>query len=513
MGRATVVPEEVTMNINAAPTITFRLCRTVCTGLLVALCLGAAARAADDAEEPEPLPLELRPYDVRVYVAFDNDLTFTADFRERVLAHLRDRCDGYWGRMCNVTIVEYDRLLPATAATLQRLPVGMDSPETADCDKAFFLTVQRRGGGYEVAGKCWDATTRTTSDVLTAETYRRGELDDRLFGLLSDLFEPIAEVTDFDFETARLNVRAGELLPGDPSQAQLTPGRLLTPLYRFWSREGEIRRIQEIPWTYLVVEDVDRSFVTCDIVSGLRVPLTTRRRRLIEALATGVRPRTNDTRLKLVSQRFPDQPMYGVTVSILPDRPEPSAEGDTPEAEKPKPVTLMADRQGTVTIAGDGSGLPVMLGVHSGKAMLARVPVVPGLVEETTIELPDDSIRLKVEGELAVLESAIIDAVAKRAVLVARTRAATKKNDWDEVDELLARIDSLTGPGALKTQLTIIREQAVAAAAARRDVGTQRRVESLCSKTSELIDHYLGPDKLREFREEVEELRKALQVQ
>lgn len=510
-----MIHHERKFDMKQAPIISRRL---IAAALLVGLFSLPAFGATDEAEVEVEIPTTLQPYNVRVFVAIDDNVEFQLNFRKRILDELRDRCDGYWGRMCTVSVEEFPRLFPATATTLDRLAITHESPEVANCDKAFFLTLQADGGGYLVAGKCWDATTRETSDVISSQVFRRSDIADRLFGLLSDLFEPIVEIADFDEKQVTLQIRAGELLPPDPSQAPLKAGRLLTPFYRFITREGEVRKIQEIPWTYLVVSDVDRATANCSIVSGLRVPLTTRRRRLIEVLAQGVRPKFDSTRLKFVSQQFSDHPMFGVTVSIVPEKSETTSEESTEEStgeeqaqgDKPEPVTMMTDRAGTVTISGDGSDKPVMLAVHSGKSALAMVPLVPGLEAEAEIQLPDDSVRLNVEGQLAVLEAGVIDAVAKRAVLMARARSAIKANDWKSVDEFLERMDKISGPSRLQTELTIIRERGVSAAMARKDVSAKRRIERLCSKTSELIETYLSLDKINQFREETAELRKAL---
>ena len=203
--------------------------------------------------------------------------------------------------------------------------------------------------------------------------------------------------------------------------------------------------------------------------------------------------------------------MFGVTVSIVPEKSNQPPTGEqAAQDEKPEPVSLMTDRDGTVTITGDGSNMPIMLAVHSGKSALAKVPLLPGLEAETQVRLPDDTVRLNVEGQLAVLEAEVIDAVAKRAVLMARTRSAIRENDWKSVDEFLKRIDEISGPARLQTELTIIRERGVSAALARKDTSAQRRIERLCSQTSELIETYLSLEKVRQFREETAELRKAL---
>ncbi len=458
------------------------------------------------------IPLELNPYRVKVVVGFDEEVGFSRAFREETLALLRQRCRSYWSRMCETQVVENQKLFPATVATLERVEIGPESAEAQGWDKVFFLTVQSTGADFRVAAKVWDGTTREMSQVVKAVAYRREDIAGHLFGLLSELFEPIVEIEDFDFETVTLNVRAGEILPTDPDQAQLKPGELLKPFYRFLSREGEVQRIQEIPWTYFIVSESDRARAVCRLSSGLRIPLTTRRRRTVQALAVGIHPRYESTRLKLEAQRLIEQPLTGLTLSILTGE-EKKADKDEPEnKDEKKPIALMSDREGYVTIsATQEQEIPLMLVVQSGKSILAKMPFVPGLTPEATVQLPDDSTRLSVEGQLAVLEADFIDLVAKIAVLKARTKFYMKKNDWEKIDELLAQFDKLEGPDVLRTRLTVIRENGVKAAESRRNKSAARRIEKLCSVNRELIDRYLDPDKMKEFKKEVEETRKALQ--
>ncbi len=452
-------------------------------------------------EAAEPLPLELDPYRVSILVGFDHDAGFSSKSRQQILNQLRQRCRSYWGRMCETQIGQNPRLFPATTTTLERVELTPDAEEAQDQDKVFLLTVEADGAAYRVSGKVYDVIARETSPVMTAQSFRREDIADDLFATISGLFEPIIEIGDFDRETVKLTARAGEILPPDPDQLQLKPGGLLRPFYRFFSREGEVLRVQTIPWTYFAVTETDRARAKCRLSSGLRVPLTTRRRRTVKAMAVGIRPRFENSKLKLVAQSIEQQSLPGINVSIL-------TGGDD---DKP-PKTLMSDRDGIVTIStSDAPELPMILAVRSGTSVLAKMPFVPGLAPETSVFLPDDSIRLKVEGQLAVLESEIIDVVAKIAVLKARTKFFMKKNDWEQIDEQLARVDELAQPNLLRTRLTVIRENAVQAAEARRNISAKRRIERVCRINGELIDRYLDPNKLKEFKEEVEETRKALQ--
>lgn len=475
-----------------------RLLPTVVLVMCAAIVRLAVLPSSAWAQPDDEVPMELKPYRIQVLVAFSEDTVFTTGFRQRTLTRLGERCESFWGRMCHVEIRENRHLYPATVATLKRVAAADIPTDKQGFDKTFVLVLQSVGGGYRVAGKVWEATTREMSELVTTDLYHRDEAAGHLFGLLSELFEPIVAIGKFERETVWLTVRAGEILPSDPSQAQLPPGRLLRPFYRFLSREQEILRIQSIPWTYFVVTESDRAQATCRLVSGLRVPLTTRRRRLIQALAVGIQPRFSGTRLKLESQHVPDQPLTGFTVHLI-----------SPE-ENIEPISLLSGRDGSVLIPSTEGEYPIILAVRSGRALLAKLPFIPGLVQETTIPLPDDSARLKVEGELSVLEAEIIDAVADRAVLMSRARLTAKNNEWKQVDEKLVKINELPGIGHYQTQLTIIRERGVDAAEARRDRAAKRRIERLCEQTGGLIDRYLKLDKIREFKEEIAELREDL---
>lgn len=449
------------------------------------------------AQEEEETPTELKPYRVAVQVAIEADPSLTPRFRAAVLLQLRERCDSYWGRMCDVEIRQTPQLMPATAEMLARMSEeDLASKDTHD--KTFVITLESFGGGYRVSGRVWEAVTREFSLPVTVNYYRRAESAEKLFELLSDLFEPIVEIGEFDSQTVFLKVRAGEIPPADPDQSPMKPGRLLRPFYRFLSRENEVLRIQSVPWTYLVVDESNRALATSRPVSGLRVPLTTRRRRLVQVLAVGIRPRLEATQLRLESRHVAGQPLIGFTVQMLAD--------DQDE----DPSRLISDRQGAVTIPRSEDGEPVTLAIRSGRALLAKLPFVAGLVPESELSLPDDSVRLGVEGELSVLEAEITDAVAGRAVIMSRARLHARENQWEQTDALIQQIDAQRGADYYRTELTIIRERGVSSAAARGDRAAERRIERLCTQTEELIDRYLTLDKVQQLKEELAELRADL---
>jgi hypothetical protein len=239
-------------------------------------------------------------------------------------------------------------------------------------------------------------------------------------------------------------------------------------------------------------------------------------RRRVEAVAVSVRPELSETRLKLVAGQDPPQPQGGlfVTVSDLatvgtvgqPSAPTASAPTGSAEILQAK---LLSDRWGEVTIPANPQHPIVRLEVHSGAAILARRPFMPGLDAEVTLQIADDRVRLGTEREIDVLESQLIETVAKRGALLARTRAAISHTDTRRAQELIAEVERLPGGDEYFAQLNRIRVLALEEAHNRRDRVAERRIEDLCKKTLERITQYISDDRIATFKEQLATLTNA----
>jgi hypothetical protein len=170
---------------------------------------------------------------------------------------------------------------------------------------------------------------------------------------------------------------------------------------------------------------------------------------------------------------------------------------------------LVADRNGLVVVSSSmaPAGQPVWLYVRSGQALLARVPFVPGVQSVETLELPDDTLRLETEGRVALLQAELVDAVARRAVLLAQAKGRAKAQDWDGVAEAFRQIDGMRKAPSFTVDINAIRIPALKLAKARRDRTTAARIEKLCDETAELVNNYLDEDKVKEVRDELAEMR------
>ncbi len=115
----------------------------------------------------------------------------------------------------------------------------------------------------------------------------------------------------------------------------------------------------------------------------------------------------------------------------------------------------------------------------------------------------DDEIRLNAQRDVDLLRVQLIETVARRAALIARTRASLKTSDAAVTQGLLAEIQRLPVADSYLAKLNEIRVLSLEEASRRKDRVSERRIEDLCEKTRALIEQYLPDDRLQTLREEI----------
>ncbi len=477
-------------------------------GRIVAALGLVAWSASADAADTQPKPT-LRPYRIHIRVCFPPDPAVPRILKERSLKQLREALQRAYGAMWHLgaagPILAHD-LFPPDSVGLSRLEadaLASRYPEER-YDKVFFLAVEKTGIRYRVTAREWDTRLRMLGPLGSAETWRADEIGEVACDVVRRLFRPLAvvEKAGKDGVTAQLQLFAGEFPAPDPAVRQLEAGAVLVPAFRYLDRKGKVRLVQPIPWTYLLVEDRQRGRLNCRIVSGLRVPLGSARRRT-EVLAMLARPVFPETKLRLLARSEGERPLLGYRVVVADRLPR-----DTDD--RPETFELYSDRTGRVRIPAQPGKPPVWLYVRSGRTLLARVPFVPGLESEVSLSLPDDSQILSVEGEIAVLQGELIDTVARRAALMAKTRLAIGEDQWPQADALLKQLQELDrsrGRAYFEQQLNALRASAVEEARRTNNRAAESRIRRMCTETAELVRRYLAEEKLRTFLEEVEEMR------
>jgi hypothetical protein len=482
--------------------------------LFVALVVAGVAVAQTASAQDAPLPLELQPYRVRLQIGFEDTPQFSAEFRAAVLENVRDRLTRYvgafWQWEVNEEKGEFFTGLPALKRLrVESLPRGLISD---DVQKVYLLQVQNAGAGASVAGREWDLLTRQLSALAVNSVYDRREIAETVLAILRDLFRPIAAIEPSKSGPIKLRARGGEFPSPDESWRPLSTGRIFEAFYCFLDKDRAVERVQQVPFTYLsATEAIDRGTAAASATSGLRAPLVARRR--IQPVALGTGRRGPETRLTLITRPPARKPLAGVEVEIA-DAPTPPEEltDDRRKAAALKDAArfprLVADRNGLVVVSSSAApaGQPVWLYVRSGQALLARVPFLPGVQATETLELPDDTLRLETEGRVALLQAELVDAVARRAVLLAQAKGRAKNQDWDGVAEAFSQIDGIRKAPSFTVDVNAIRIPALKLARARRDRTTAARIEKLCDETLELVNNYLDEEKVKELRDELAEM-------
>lgn len=457
---------------------------------------------AEEAPTIDELAWEVRPYRVLVSLALADRAVMSDKFARSTIDSLDELISGMIGSYWQPEFQINDWLFPQSNATIKRLT---DEELTAryeptEFDKVLVVVVEPDGPSFRLTGCEWARTTRKHGPIVQRSVIDRRRLPAVIFELLWALFRPIARIDMTESGFCELKIRGGELLSPESHLFPFHTGDLLTAYFRYLDRDHNVRQIQPVPWTYLRVEGVTRSLMTATIETAFSSPLSGSRRR-VELRAMQVQPAYPYTKLSLSPRTNPNQPLVGVRVRVyeqLPSESDPS----------PPRIDLMTDRSGTVSVPTSSEKPLQRLIIHSGGAVLSNVPFVPGIEPEMSMQLPDDSPRLQVEGNLAMVQGDLIDIVSRRAVMLARALSQARKEKFEEADKLLAEVDSQPSIASFNSRILAIRVPAVDQARANRDRSQEKRILIMCKEVEDLVEKYLDRDKVKEVKIEIEELKK-----
>ena len=464
--------------------------------------LSANCHAADE------LPLELRPYRVALHVAFDAP-QFSDSAKTGIIDDIRNAAARCIGSQWQLTVTHSAWVQPASREGLRRLTIADVASHAGavadDFDVWIVAAIQATGSGWGIDVRSWQPAINVSPEPIGDMTYDLQEAPLLGLRLCYESFRPVGTVEDVDGKQVRVILQAGALPVPDDNFSQNRTGGLFAPVLASRNRDKKIERLQPIPWTYLKTVESTASRVTCELFSGLRTPIGGKQRGKVETLVVAVKPSFRSTLLDLATQSKPSLPLVAHRIEL-----RNSAEIPRPEdGKEPDPrllTTLLTDRRGQVTLPVNVQNPMIWLFAYSGKNLLARVPVIPGLVAKARLEVPDDSARLEAESELFKLQGELIEAVAARNTAVARMRAAVKRNDATHAKEAAADLKKLPAAQAYLNRVIEIRVPGVKAAKGRKDRAGEARINRMCDDMVELIKQYLSEDKRESAMEELKEL-------
>ncbi len=453
-----------------------RRCRWTTAWRLAVICLAAAspAHAAQSV-------WELTPYRIRVLVAAAPKPEITARMIERVRAVVSERAataiGGSWDLHVEAAPGPLQSVMLASLEKVSFDQLPQDLLEGNE-DKAILLSLDFRDGSYLVGAREFDLRSRMTAAPVLRIVPGPATLGDDAFLAVTAAFAPLAEIEKVEDKQASLRLRAAELPVKDPTLTSVRPGDVFRGVIRFNDRDGKLRKLMSLDWTFLTVQQVDGPELTCNLHSGLRSPLSGRRRGKVEQLALLTRSPGGNTRLEL----------YSRPISKRPDSSRPLAGYEVYSHPADSPVTTLlgrTDGRGELTIAADASPVRVLLIKHGGEP-LARLPIMPGLQLTARAEVADDDQRLAAEGLVTGLQENFVELVANRAVLMLRIRGRIKDGKLEEAKTLMAELRKLGRQDDLSLMIDLRKRSAASA-----DPRMQRKIDRLFEDTREIVNRFL----------------------
>ncbi len=433
---------------------------------------------------------ELTPYQIQACITLGNDARLTPELADEVARHLVARTDTLIGPAWFLQAVPTPPELRSLAFQLAQpaLPLPPDAwLHRLDLDKLVFITISAdETGSYAIWAREFDQRLRLWSTPRSYQVPQRERLPAAAVQALLEVFCPLAQVEMRSEKEAVLLLRGGALPPRDRSIKLVRTGDIYYPALRFNERDGLPRKITPIDWTLLAVSSVseDGTDITAALHTGLRSPLSNRRRGRVEQLALLVRPPHAPTQLVLRSRTQTSKPLAGYEIFAYgPD-------------SRATDLLGLTNRDGTIEIP-PHDGARIIIVKHGGE-LLAKLPLVPGLHPLLTAYLPDDTERLEAEGIIVGFQQAFIDLIARRKLYISRARKAVDDGKLDEARQHLDELKKLGSYAELTQTLRMAKQKMVST-----DPRTQAKINKLFSDTQKVVDKFFNDSEIEELTLEI----------
>ena len=468
---------------------------------------------------------ELTPYRIQVVLATGQAPELSADFRADLAEGLVARVETLIGAAWDVDVIDasatFQRALIRDFETVtverleeelsRRLP-GKEAPPSGETsaeekpfdldalDKVILLAALPGETGYRVVARELDVRTRQWNATVSVHVWQAAKLRDASFRAVWKAFAPLAQIVAVDKNQVTLRLRAAGFPTRDGSIVLVRPGQVFEPVIRHNDRNGKLRAASPVPWTFLTADQPAQGATgvlpvgekhgqdaratqpsasagfTCTLHTGLRTPLSGRRRGRFEQLAIAVGSTRQPTRLILQSRTDPHE--------VLPDY---DVYSHPPDSKSTEPVGR-TDRQGSVIIPPGEHTLRVLL-IKNGGEFLARLPLVPGREAEVTAAIANDNQRLEAEGFITGLQEELIDLVTRREVLLVQANQQIDQKKFDEAEKLVRQLQGLESRDDFALHLTQEERKIFSP-----DKRVQAKIDAMFAKTRKLVDEYLNPN-------------------
>jgi len=352
-------------------------------------------------------------------------------------------------------------------------------------DKVFIVSVVNQRSPTEVEVVEFDTLMRHFGPVAKVKSFNRSFLPRAVALGLTKAFGPMVRIENAGQRSALGLVRAGGLVrekDRESSPAWIRVGDVLEPMTRKNDRNGDPIMIGPLDWAYLHVTELDGHNdrnVQMDFYSGRGGGLQGRKNKRTFKTALKVRPQLESTEMRLHLQRDPDFPLIGYELY----------QKDLESGD----MTFVGrtNWNGLLVVEPSDERLRLMY-VKNGGAILARLPIVPGLYPRVVADLSGDDIRLEAEAYIRGAQNSIIDLVAIRELFKARILLRLERGEMEKAEELLTALrDQPTSEGLYgaigKKQQEFINLLGT------KNANQSRKVDEMFSNTRDLLQKHITP--------------------
>jgi len=352
-------------------------------------------------------------------------------------------------------------------------------------DKVFIVSVVNQRSPTEVEVVEFDTLMRHFGPVSKVKSFNRSFLPRAVALGLTKAFGPMVRIENAGQRSALGLVRAGGLVrekDRESSPAWIRVGDVLEPMTRKNDRNGDPIMIGPLDWAYLHVTELDGHNdrnVQMDFYSGRGGGLQGRKNKRTFKTALKVRPQLDSTEMRLHLQRDPDFPLIGYELY----------QKDLESGD----MTFVGrtNWNGLLVVEPSDERLRLMY-VKNGGAILARLPIVPGLYPRVVADLSGDDIRLQAEAYIRGAQNSIIDLVAIRELFKARILLRLERGEMEKAEELLTALrDQPTSEGLYgaigKKQQEFINLLGT------KNANQSRKVDEMFSNTRDLLQKHITP--------------------
>ena len=229
----------------------------------------------------------------------------------------------------------------------------------------------------------------------------------------------------------------------------------------------------------------DHSMVEMDFYAGRAGGLQGRKNNRTHRVALKIRPKGDETMLRLHAQGNAKFPLIGYEIY------------EKKIGSKDFEFIGRTDWNGRLNVQKSNDPLRLMY-VKNGGAVLARLPMVPGLDPMAVADIRSDDMRLEAESYIRGVQNSIIDLVAVRELFKARIKLRLDKGEMEAAEELMESLRSQPSNEALANDMG--KRQAVYLKIIGKKNANQRRmVDQMFSTTREMLGKHINPKLVRDL--------------